>query len=73
MHGGQFVDLVSEWSNGERRAERFRVVSYASAPSRAAAYFPEANALVPLDSVESKSKTPTSESIVVRLEPVRAS
>ena len=34
-----------------------------------ATYFPEANALVPLDSVADKSNTPTSKSIVVRLRP----
>jgi len=34
-----------------------------------AAYFPEANVLVPLDSTADISGTPTSKSIVVRLEP----
>jgi anaerobic selenocysteine-containing dehydrogenase len=63
----QVVDLVSEWSDGERRAERFRVVSYPTAKGCAAAYFPEANALVPLDSTAETSNTPTSKSIVVRL------
>jgi len=74
---GELVDLVSEWPSGdeisERRAERFRVVSYPTARGCAAAYFPEANALVPLDSVAETSNTPTSKSIVVRLERVRPS
>ncbi|MEV0678098.1 FdhF/YdeP family oxidoreductase [Actinosynnema sp. NPDC050436] len=70
---GQFVDLVSEWPEDptgvtERRAERFRVVSYPTARGCAAAYFPEANPLVPLDSTALESGTPTSKSIVVRLE-----
>ncbi|MGX7827394.1 FdhF/YdeP family oxidoreductase [Actinokineospora sp. 24-640] len=64
------VDLVSEWEDGERRAERFRVVAYPTARGCAAAYFPEANSLVPLDSVAETSGTPTSKSLVVRLEPV---
>ncbi|PXY20519.1 hypothetical protein BAY59_31580 [Prauserella coralliicola] len=65
---GELVDLVSEWSDGDRRAERFRVVGYPTARGCAAAYFPEANALVPLDSVARTSNTPASKAIVVRLE-----
>ncbi|MCP2260118.1 oxidoreductase alpha (molybdopterin) subunit [Streptoalloteichus tenebrarius] len=56
----------------ERRAERFRVVAYPTARGCAAAYFPEANALVPLDSTAEVSNTPTSKSVVVRLEPATA-
>ncbi|WP_436495141.1 FdhF/YdeP family oxidoreductase [Actinokineospora sp. HUAS TT18] len=67
---GAMVDLVSEWSDGERRAPSFRVVAYSTARGCAAAYFPEANALVPLDSTAETSGTPTSKSIVVRLEPI---
>lgn len=66
---GQVVDLVSEWTDGDRRAPAFRVVGYPTARGCAAAYFPEANALVPLDSTATESNTPTSKSIVVRLEP----
>ncbi|GAB2623871.1 FdhF/YdeP family oxidoreductase [Pseudactinotalea suaedae] len=67
---GQVVDLVSEWRDGvERRAERFRVVAYPTAVGCAAAYYPETNVLVPLDSVAKGSNTPTSKSVVVRLEP----
>jgi molybdopterin-dependent oxidoreductase alpha subunit len=65
---GQSVDIVSEWSDGERRAERFRLVAYATPRGCAAAYFPETNVLVPLDSTADTSGTPTSKSIVVRLE-----
>ncbi|SFB26890.1 oxidoreductase alpha (molybdopterin) subunit [Amycolatopsis marina] len=68
---GDLVDLVSEWHGtgaGDRRATRFRAVAYPCARGCAAAYFPEANALVPLDSVAKKSNTPVSKSIVIRLE-----
>ncbi|WP_026400378.1 FdhF/YdeP family oxidoreductase [Actinomadura rifamycini] len=66
---GALVDLVSEWSDGtERRAPEFRVVGYPTAPGCAAAYFPETNVLVPLDSTAEISNTPTSKSVVVRLE-----
>jgi len=44
------------------------VVSYATARGCAAAYFPETNVLVALDSVARVSNTPVSKSIVVRLE-----
>jgi len=67
---GATVDLVSEWRDGSRRAPGFRVVSYPTARGCAAAYFPETNVLVPLDSTADGSNTPTSKSIVVRLEPV---
>jgi molybdopterin-dependent oxidoreductase alpha subunit len=65
---GEHVDLVSVWSDGERRAEDFRVVSYSTARGCAAAYFPETNVLVPLDSVAKVSNTPVSKSVVIRLE-----
>jgi molybdopterin-dependent oxidoreductase alpha subunit len=68
LSDGDRVDLVSEWDDGERRVERFRATSYPTARGCAAAYFPEANALVPLDSTAEGSNTPTSKSIVIRLE-----
>ncbi len=65
------VDLVSEFSDGiERRAQGFRVVSFDTARGCAAAYFPETNVLVPLDSTADGSNTPTSKSVVIRLEKV---
>jgi molybdopterin-dependent oxidoreductase alpha subunit len=67
---GQVVDLVSEWRGGDRRAERFRVVSYPTARGCAAAYFPEANTLVALDSVADTSNTPVSKAIIIRLEAI---
>jgi molybdopterin-dependent oxidoreductase alpha subunit len=69
VRDGQTVDLVSEWSDGERRAAGFRVVAYPTARGCAAAYFPETNVLVPLDHTAEVSGTPVSKSIVVRLEP----
>jgi molybdopterin-dependent oxidoreductase alpha subunit len=72
LRDGQSVDLVSEWTDGvARRADAFRIVSYPTARGCAAAYFPETNVLVPLDSTAETSNTPTSKSIVVRLEPTR--
>ncbi|MEU6086074.1 FdhF/YdeP family oxidoreductase [Streptomyces sp. NPDC047085] len=66
---GSYVDLVSEWKDGvERRAPGFRVVHYPTARGCAAAYYPETNVLVPLDATADTSNTPTSKSVVVRLE-----
>ena len=65
----QIVDLVSEWDDGERVALRFIVVPYDLPRGNCATYFPEANALVPLDSVADKSNTPTSKSVIVRVLP----
>jgi molybdopterin-dependent oxidoreductase alpha subunit len=62
------VDIVSIWDDGERRASGFRIVSYPTPRGSAAAYYPETNVLVPLDSTAAESNTPTSKSIVIRLE-----
>ena len=67
----QVVDLISEWRGQERVATRFIVVPYALPRGNCATYFPEANPLVPLDSVAAKSNTPTSKSVVVRVVPTR--
>lgn len=70
---GQYVDLVGVWQdNAERRAAGFRVVPYPTTRGCAAAYYPETNVLVPLESVADGSNQPTSKGIVVRLEPAAA-
>ncbi|MGA5701018.1 FdhF/YdeP family oxidoreductase [Peterkaempfera bronchialis] len=67
---GAYTDLVGEWSDGvPRRAPHFRVVHYPTARGCAAAYYPETNVLVPLDSTADTSNTPTSKSVVIRFEP----
>jgi molybdopterin-dependent oxidoreductase alpha subunit len=67
---GDHVDIVAHWPEDDvdRRVHDFRVVEYDTPPGTAAAYFPEANPLVPLGSVAEDSNTPTSKSIVVRLD-----
>ncbi len=65
----QYVDLVSEWDGSERRAHGFRVVAYQQPRGCAAAYYPETNPLVPLDSTAESSNCPTSKSVIIRLEP----
>jgi hypothetical protein len=56
----------------ERVLHNYRVVSYPTAAGCAAAYYPEANVLVPLDSVAEGSQTPVSKAVIVRLEPAKA-
>jgi anaerobic selenocysteine-containing dehydrogenase len=71
LRDGDLVDLISVWTDGERRARGFRAVEYATPRGCAAAYFPEANVLVPLDSTAEGSNTPVSKSTVIRLERAR--
>ncbi|WP_258805035.1 FdhF/YdeP family oxidoreductase [Pseudarthrobacter sp. NS4] len=67
---GQHVDIHGVYTDGvERVLRNYRVVSYPSAKGCAAAYYPEANVLVPLDSVAEGSQTPASKAVIVRLEP----
>jgi molybdopterin-dependent oxidoreductase alpha subunit len=71
LEDGQHVDIHGVYSDGVDRVLRnYRVVSYPSARGCAAAYYPEANVLVPLESVAEGSQTPASKAVIVRLEPV---
>jgi hypothetical protein len=45
-------------------------LSYPTPRGCAAAYFPEANVLVPLDATAAESNTPASKSIIIRLEAI---
>ncbi len=65
LHSGQCVDITSHYENQQRVARRFRVIVYPIPRGCAAAYFPEANVLVPLGSHADKSRTPTSKSVVI--------
>ncbi|WP_354701527.1 putative oxidoreductase [Paraconexibacter sp. AEG42_29] len=71
LRDGDTVDLVGEPDpdGTVRRAEHFRAIAYDTPLGCAAAYYPETNTLVPLDSVALESGTPTSKSVIVRLEP----
>ena len=66
---GQIVDLTSHFNGVKRGAAHFMVVPYSIPRRCAAAYFPEANALVPLDSVARKSNTPVSKFVPVTIAP----
>jgi molybdopterin-dependent oxidoreductase alpha subunit len=66
---GDLLDITSHYDNDGklelRRAPRFVAVPYEIPRRCAASYFPEANVLVPIDSVALRSNTPTSKAIVV--------
>jgi molybdopterin-dependent oxidoreductase alpha subunit len=70
LEPGMAVDLVSRFRDETRTAARFVVVAYPIPRGSAAAYFPEANPLVPLGRFAPGSRTPASKSIVIE---VRAS
>ncbi|MBD2701393.1 FdhF/YdeP family oxidoreductase [Spirosoma sp. BT702] len=65
----QVVDLHSKYDGKQRTAHRFMVISYDIPRGCCAAYFPETNVLVPIDSIAEKSSTPTSKSIVITVTP----
>lgn len=73
---GILLDITSHFRSGDkkelRRALQFRVFPYDIPRRCAATYFPEANVLVPIDSVALKSNTPTSKAIIVTFSPSSA-
>lgn len=69
---GQKVDVLSLWGDGrERRVSGFTLLAFDIPAGQAAAYYPETNPLVPLESVGDGSFTPTSKFIAIRFEAAR--
>jgi molybdopterin-dependent oxidoreductase alpha subunit len=66
---GQLVDLTGHFRGETRRAPRFMVAPHDLPRRCTATYFPEANVLVPVDSVAEVSNTPTSKSVAITLAP----
>jgi molybdopterin-dependent oxidoreductase alpha subunit len=66
---GQLVDLTSHFNGVQRAAPRFMVAPYDIPRGCTATYFPEANVLVPIDSVAETSNTPTSKFVVITVKP----
>ena len=63
------VDITSIWHDNQSRCVKgFKLCFYDIPRDNLAAYYPETNPLVPLDSVGDRSFTPTSKSIAVYLE-----
>ncbi|MCY7287857.1 MAG: hypothetical protein LH624_06295, partial [Cryobacterium sp.] len=60
------VDVISTFQGEERRANEFRLVVYPTPRGCAAAYFPEANALMHRELVARESNTPGYKAMSVR-------
>ncbi|HLK98226.1 MAG TPA: molybdopterin dinucleotide binding domain-containing protein, partial [Hymenobacter sp.] len=67
----QLVNITSHFEGQQRKLEKFIAVPYNIPRGNTAAYYPEANPLVPVTSVAYISNTPTSKFVVVTVEPVR--
>ncbi len=67
---GQVVDLTSHSEDGaERRASRFIVVPYDIPTGCTAAYYPETNVLVPIDTTADRSNQPVSKFVRITVAP----
>ncbi len=66
---GTMVDLKSHFEGQILMAPKWRVVEYDIPANNVATYFPEANCLIPLNSVAEGSNTPTSKSVCVTIQP----
>ncbi len=67
LKDGDIVDICNETSGVKRVARKFIAIKYPIPTSCCATYFPEANVLVPVESVADKSGTPASKSVVVKI------
>ena len=67
FEAGELVDLYNFHGGVERIARKFIIISFNIPLGCAATYFPEANILVPIDSVADKSNTPTSKMVILKL------
>ena len=67
LHAGDLVDLISVFEGELRLSTKWYLVEYDIPRGNIATYFPEANELIPLNSTANVSNTPTSKSVVVRI------
>lgn len=61
------VDLFNYDDGAERVARLFVVVPYNIPEGNTATYYPEANVLIPINSVAEQSNTPTSKLVIIRI------
>ena len=64
----QKLKVTSHWDDRERHIEGLLAIPYEMPRGSAAAYFPEANVLIPIDSTADTSNTPTSKAVEISLE-----
>ncbi len=66
---GDFIDFIGAALDGiSRRAGPFKVIAYDVPAGCCAAYYPETNSLAPLANHDTRSHTPASKSLPVRIE-----
>ena len=65
LKAGDMLDLVSHHEDGERRAKGFKAIAYDIPRGCAAAYFPETNGLISVNSYADRSRTPTSKFVPI--------
>ncbi len=68
LHAGELVDLISVFEGELRHSSKWYLVEYDIPRGNIATYFPEANELIPLNSTANVSNTPTSKSVIVKVE-----
>ena len=68
LRTGDKVDLISNFNGELRKSEKWYIVEYDIPKGNIATYFPEANELIPLQSTARGSNTPTSKSVIVKVE-----
>ena len=68
LRTGDIVDLISNFNGELRKSEKWYIVEYDIPKGNIATYFPEANELIPLQSTARGSNTPTSKSVIVKVE-----
>ena len=68
LQAGELVDLISGFEEEKRQSSKWYLVEYDIPRGNIATYFPEANELIPLNSTANVSNTPTSKSVIVRIE-----
>jgi len=63
------VDVQSFYQDKTYEAKKFKVIPYDLPQGCIGAYFPEANVLIPIDSIAEKSNTPSSKYVRVKIAP----
>ncbi|WP_316153738.1 FdhF/YdeP family oxidoreductase [Cupriavidus sp. BIC8F] len=67
LEHGDLVDIETIVAGRQLRFEKITAIEYEIAPGSVAAYYPEANRLVPLDYIDEDSGTPSYKSVPVRV------
>ena len=67
LEHGDLVDIETISAGRQLRLKKITAIAYNIAPGSVAAYYPEANVLVPLDFIDKESGTPSYKSVPVHV------